>query len=477
MPTKYAGGFTSQRQEIALPSPPTTGEIPDWLSGTLVRTAPSQFETERKSLNHWFDGYAMLHQFDFSDGTVSYRNRFVESAAYRSVREKGRMTRGEFATDPCRSLFGYLMSLFSSNSATDNPNVSVNKIGERWVAMTETPLPIVFDPDELATEGEYPYSDDLDGFVTVAHPHFDHAGNLYSYLLDFGYQSRYQIYRQAPGSTERELIAEIPSQEPAYVHSFGFTERYIVLAEFPFVVNPLRLKFSGQPFIANYRWKPERGTRFHVIDRRGEQPVRTITGEPFFCFHHVNTYEADGGLIVDLVAYEDAGIIEDFYLENLRHQPIEATAELRRIRLDPDAGTATSTRLSDTLLELPRINYAYNGRPYRYLYAGATLQPGNFIDALVKYDLQTGAERRWSEEKTYPGEPVFVPQPDRAAEDAGVILSVVFDAQAQTSFLIVLDAATFGEQARVSLPQHIPFGFHGNYFPQDNPAPHELRHR
>ena len=49
-------------------------------------------------------------------------------------------------------------------------------------------------------------------------------------------------------------------------------------------------------------------------------------------------------------------------------------------------------------------------------------------------------------------------------EDAGVILSVVLDARRGSSFLLVLDAESFGERARARLPNHVPFGFHGGYF-------------
>ena len=51
------------------------------------------------------------------------------------------------------------------------------------------------------------------------------------------------------------------------MHSFGLTERWLVLAEFPLVVNPLALALSGRPYIENFRWKPELGTRFHLFDR------------------------------------------------------------------------------------------------------------------------------------------------------------------------------------------------------------------
>ena len=56
-------------------------------------------------MRHWFDGLAMLHRFTIDGGSVSYGNRFLESRAYRAARERGSIAYGEFATDPCRSLF------------------------------------------------------------------------------------------------------------------------------------------------------------------------------------------------------------------------------------------------------------------------------------------------------------------------------------------------------------------------------------
>jgi beta,beta-carotene 9',10'-dioxygenase len=47
------------------------------------------------------------------------------------------------------------------------------------------------------------------------------------------------------------------------------TERYLIVAEFPLGGNPRRLLLSGQPFIRNYRWEPDRGVRFHVVEKEG----------------------------------------------------------------------------------------------------------------------------------------------------------------------------------------------------------------
>ena len=59
---------------------------------------------------------------------------------------------------------------------------------------------------------------------------------------------------------------------------------------------------------------------------------------------------------------------------------------------------------------------------------------------------------------------MFLSAPDSTAEDDGLVLSVVLDSRRGTSFLLVLDASSFKEVARAHVPQHIPFGFHGQFF-------------
>ena len=83
----------------------------------------------------------MLHRFGFADGSVSYANRFLQSKAYRAAEETGELSYSEFATDPCRSLFKRAVSLFQP-SLSDNANVNLVQLGERFVTMTETPLPV-----------------------------------------------------------------------------------------------------------------------------------------------------------------------------------------------------------------------------------------------------------------------------------------------------------------------------------------------
>jgi beta,beta-carotene 9',10'-dioxygenase len=139
-------GFESLDQETVIGSLPVAGEIPAWLSGSLLRTGPAKWEFGEKRLAHLIDGMAMLHRFSFARGEVSYASRFLQSKAYKAA-ESGRFDFYEFATDPCRRRFKRLQSLFAPNSTpTDNGNVNLTRLGSRFIAMTEAPLPIEFDP-------------------------------------------------------------------------------------------------------------------------------------------------------------------------------------------------------------------------------------------------------------------------------------------------------------------------------------------
>jgi beta,beta-carotene 9',10'-dioxygenase len=167
-----------------------------------------------------------------------------------------------------------------------------------------------------------------------------------------------------------------------------------------------------------------------------------------------------------VVTYPDTAIIDQLYLKRLRAGRLETPigGKLTRFRIDL-TGNADARHETEMQFDLPRIDYQNrSGRRYRYVYGSGNEIQCNFADALVKFDLEKNHTDLWREEGCYPGEPVFVPSPDAVREDDGVVLSVVLDGTNRRSFLLILEASTYGELARASIPHHIPFGFHGNYF-------------
>ena len=465
----YALGFSTLEKQASLGNVAVQGTLPPWLEGTLIRTGPAKFEVEKQSLRHWFDGFAMLHAFAFCNGRVAYANRFLESRAYTYAQQHGKIGYREFASDPCRSLFKRFVQMFCKNlnttdNTTDNGNVHIAKIANKFVALTEIPLPVAFDPKTLQAAGIVKYDDDIPGDTTTAHPH-DNTQEALNFVTHFSKNSTYNVYRLSHNSRRRTYIASIPTKRPAYIHSFGLTENYIIIIECPFTVNPLRLLVSGKPFIENFQWHSSQETRI-VLMHRKTGTVKTYTTEPFFAFHHINAFEQGENIIIDLCAYKDATIVQLLYLDNLRNrtQPIPSS-QFRRYTLSPHAAV-TYEVISHELEELPRINYdAVNARPYRFAYGLGKSDSHAFLNKIVKVDIHNRRSSVWSEAACYPGEPVFVPKLlGQGGEDKGLILSVVLNTKKGVSFLLVLDAQTFTELARCEVPHHIPFGFHGNFY-------------
>jgi len=470
----YKLGFSQTKTEGEIHSLRVEGKIPAWLSGTLVRNGPGTFQVGAQTYRHWFDGLAMLHRFTISAGRVSYANKFLQTKAYQTAQAEGRITYSEFASDPCRSLFARVMAVFDPH-ITDSAKVSLARIAGKYMALAETPIQVLFDPQTLESVGVFQYEPRTAGQMTTVHPHFsgDQAFNL---VTHYNALSRYNIYRvtDAAGRPAADRIASLGVTRPAYLHSFGMSENYFIVAEFPLVVNPIDLLLWLRPYIENFKWEPRRGTRFWVINRHNGELVGRYDSEAFFAFHHINAFEKEGELFVDLAAYPDAGIIQSYYLNRLQDQHNELPfGNLTRFRMPLKGarqGEARGEILSDACMELPHFDYTrYNTRfDYRYVYT-VSLHPQQrtgFYNRLIKVNVQTGQVVDWYSPDCYPGEPVFVRRPNsrETDEDDGLILSIVLDANKGCSFLLVLDAASFQEVARAGLPHPVLFGYHGAFF-------------
>jgi beta,beta-carotene 9',10'-dioxygenase len=466
----YAMGLRSLTDEVRIPRLPVDGELPSWLRGVLVRNGPALFEIGEQQLNHWFDGLAMLHGFAFGAGRVSYANRFLRSSAYDAYKKTGKMAFSEFGTDPCRAIFSGVTSL-PVLGVVPNANVSIERLGTQFRALTEMPVAVRFDARGLRTlgaTGTLPT-----GRLGTAHPHHDpRTGERFSYEVELVPPTMGLRILSEKGGRRREL-AFVPQDKPGYLHSFGLTDRYVAVFTQPFGFNLTKfLSPTRGPIVTNYEWDGTQPARIVLVDRAKGGIAATVEVDPAFVFHNINAFDdARGRVVLDVCAHEDNGIVEALYLKNLRKSGARVPQAVpRRITIDPGTAKATVRDLAEGNFELPRTDYdTVNGREYRYAYGVGVKDPrtSGFIDRISKLDVARGELRHWDERGAYPGEPVFVRRPARAGgtarEDDGVLLSVVLDASAKSSYLLVLNAGDLSEIARASVPHHIPFGFHGLY--------------
>ena len=96
MTSTYKQGLTTLEGEFQIDHLPVSGQLPPWLSGSLVRNGPAKFEIGAQKYRHWFDGLSMLHRFAFKNGAVSYANKYLQSRDYREAMARGRITLSGF---------------------------------------------------------------------------------------------------------------------------------------------------------------------------------------------------------------------------------------------------------------------------------------------------------------------------------------------------------------------------------------------
>ena len=488
-------GFHSLEEEVAA-SVAVEGDLPDWLTGSLLRNGPGAFAFPAGSaVDHWFDGLAMVYRFTFDPGNrarstdvangtdaVHYRNRFLRTDAYRAARA-GEFE-GGFATG--ETTLRERLATFLSEPY-DNTNIVVERVGGDYLALTESPRWVELDPNTLETAGHVRYDGGAPtGQLACAHMKRDPAtGVLVNVETAFGRTSEYHVHAMT-APDERRHVGSVGTDEPAYMHSFALTPRYVVLTEFPLRLDPLRFLRPGRqaPFIEQFEWQPERGTRIVVLDRTTGEVVAEPVTDPVFGFHHVNAFERNGGreVVFDLETVPDAASIDSLYLDSLRAGELDAIAgRLERFTVTLGGGAGTSgtgryrpgeaTVRREMLFEdgtaLPTTSPAQWLCEHRYVYAMRMDQPvTEWARGVMKHDTRTDRTTEFTDGADYFGEPIFVPDPTGEREDDGVVLTVGLDAAADRSRLFVLDGETLDERARATLPHPVPFDFHGRYFPE-----------
>lgn len=461
--------FRSLENEVSDIQTSVEGQIPTWLTGNLLRVGPGKFESQVQKAIHPFDGLALLTKFTFNSGKVLHSARFLQSDYYQRHKKSGKFNWSLFTQDPCKQRFwSKVAGFFTTKEIFDNANVNVGTISNNFVAMTETPLPVVFNPQTLETIGYWVDEDQINGQIATAHPHVDPITNeTINCQIEFGPKCSYNFFsRNATG--KRTLIASIPTKTPAYLHSFALTPNYIVLVEMPFYASMIGFITQNSPFYENYTWNKNAPSRFIVIDRAKGTIVSTLETPGFFFFHHVNAFEQNKSIMIDIICYEDPSFITDWFdksknlaLENFH--TYECYAD--RYTLDLGKQTITKQKISETMLELPRINDSCNTQPYSFVYAMGFERIGKDIKyQLVKINVQEGTTLSWKEDGCDPGEPVFVAAPNATFEDDGVVIATVLDTKTSSSFALVLDAKNMKELGRARIPHHIPFALHGNFY-------------
>ena len=288
----------------------------------------------------------------------------------------------------------------------------------------------------------------------------------------------FTLYRFHSTWEEREVVSKFPIPHSSVVHMFSNTKNYAVVVLYPVAVDFWSmLQHNMHPFESLK--KLDEPTRFYLINLHNGSVIDGFqTNEPALIFsaHHVNAWEEDGEVVLDLTCNHWDAMATFMDIHRMMNQSLsnknKADNEMKRVRLRTadksvkveDWPNARGIPMLNTF-DFPMINNNYNGKKNRYVYGWVSID--YWRQTLVKKDLENSMnDKMWSQNSHYPGEVFFIPRPGAEAEDDGVLVTVVFDGKKKSSYLLLLDGQTFTEVNRSYLPFKVPFSFHGNWFPE-----------
>jgi len=444
------GNFAPVQTEITADSLQVIGQLPPDLSGMFVRNGPNP-QWSPIGQYHWFDGDGMLHGVRIDNGKATYRNRYVQTKGYQIEKQVGKAVWSGLLEPP------QMDNPYGPGKNTANTALVCH--AGQLLATWEGGAPHAIKVPELETIGEYTYGGKLNSAFT-AHPKVD---PVTLEMMFFSYSVFTPPYLQySVVSPTGELLQTVPIDLPIGVmmHDFAITEDYTIFMDLPLTFSQERMQ-RGEPVMMFER---DRSSRFGIMKRHGDnQTIRWFETPACYIFHTFNAYQE--GMEVILIACRMSStnvLAQDSLGEEEGNIP-----RLHRWRFNLSTGNVSEEMLDDVPVEFPRVNEHLLGRKTRYGYAAKMAKSSvPLIDGLIKYDFISGKSQTHEfGVGRYGGEAVFAPRPGATDEDDGWLMTFVYDAEEETSELVIVNAQDLSNTpvARVLIPQRVPYGFHGTW--------------
>eukprot|EP01119_Soliformovum_irregulare_P004203 TRINITY_DN15211_c0_g1_i1.p1 TRINITY_DN15211_c0_g1~~TRINITY_DN15211_c0_g1_i1.p1 ORF type:complete len:490 (-),score=143.09 TRINITY_DN15211_c0_g1_i1:18-1487(-) len=472
-------GFQNIKKEIHDPIElEIKGNIPDWVQGSLYRNGPGIYDVKTNHgttwrVGHWFDGLTVIHKFTIDGKKVTYQNRRMVPKIEEYIVQNGSSPDITFGIDPCKTMFQKITSVFIRQKPIDESNagVTIGYLNDKLISKTDANVFLEIDPETLELQALMTYASvdpKLTGPLSAAHSQTDfETGEFFNFTTDLGRAATYNVFSASKNGSR--ILASYPASA-AYIHSFGLTKNYLIMIHWPLDLTPISM-VTTQTLEKAMQWNGDKDTIFVVIDRNNDKIVGRYRTPSFYAFHTINGFEQDGNIILDIATYDNADIVLDLRMSKIDDPHHQLTSGQARRFILPDVASLSESEIRSAeqielhrgTFELPRFNQNYHLKPYRYAYAIAHVETDAHWNSIMKLDVTTKETKVWKVEGMYPGEAIFVPDPNGKDEDDGVLMSVVLNANLDRSDLIVLNAKTMEEMGRAEVPFTVPFGFHGNF--------------
>ena len=441
-----------QRETDAADLQVLSGRIPPELRGAYLRNGPNPL-FEPLAFTYPLDGDGMIHAVYLEGGRARYRNRFVRTRGLAVEQRLGRAVYGSFAK-PVNIDTSVLLPGEPAAPFKNGAFVNIIRHGGRLLALNEAITAYELSP-ALDTLGEWTAATAQPIRLGAHNRHHPRNGDLYA--LQYDWREPLIRFHQIDRGDTLVRTLPVPMVMPTMVHDFVLTERTIVLIAGPAVFD-IDAARAGRSML---QWRPDLGLRVALIPLDGGA-VRWIESDAFFVFHFANGFERGGRIVVDYVHHEA------FSLGPARGGP----PTLRRLHIDPARGSLRVERLSEHMVEFPRVDDRREALPARHVYLPTrtptlTLPdpPSAAFNAVLKVDTDSGRLQSHDFGNRLVGEAIFIPRPGGTREDDGYIATYVYDPATRGSTLALLHAQRIEDApvAVIQMPQRVPQGLHGNW--------------
>ena len=503
------------------------GHIPSYVQGTLIRNGGGIWTTSDKNeeFSHIFDGFAKIHAYRIQNSKVKCQSRFLRGSWYKAFLEKDKQSfPAGIGTGPVLDannkqpklgMVRKIQALLNSATIFDNTPVNIwdyqphlkeanNNVKKKTItALTDAPPRTTIDFNTMETISSStinPLASDAKGFelLETAHPLYSHAEtsdgvDTFNVAVELGIKGPNINLIRETSHGERSVVTSIPSTDGIpYIHSFGLSANYAVIVLQPLRLDPSPDRMLELGFLRAMTHVDQ--TRVVVVDVVSRNIVLdNYIDEKVYFYHTISQaefqHETDQGVTVSLrlCAYKTPDQITGEH-QFMRLEQAKKGREWRNKLNKGGMFCDINCNLLDRTVkvdwkdeiqqgyELPVTRYS---RAYgkdclsvkhpRYVYAfGAFALGSNDYDnwAIFKFDLEKNrVSSYFQEESVYLSEPLFIRDPEAAAEDDGVLLSQAYFGKEDETKLLVFDARNMEVMATVSTGMRAPLDFHGAWIP------------
>ncbi len=442
------------------------GEIPHDIDGVYLRNTENPLHPSIKNY-HPFDGDGMIHVVGFRDGKAFYRNRMIRTDGLAAETEAGKALWAGIAENPALSLREDGWGARGRMKDASSTDVVVHR-GMALTSFYQCGDLYRVDPYTAETHGKegfngaFPFK-----WGVSAHPKVDdRTGEML--FFNYSKEAPYMHYGVVDQHNDLVHYVDVPLPGARLPHDMAFTENYAILNDFPLFWDPEGLK-KGFHAARFHRDMP---SRFAVIPRRGQtSDIRWFEAEATYVLHFVNAYEEGDEIVIDGFFQGDPEPQDNGHGNKweraFRFLALDRMqARLHRWRLNLVTGKVREQQLSDTITEFGMMNGDFQTNDYRYAYA-ATGKPGWFLfDGLVRHDLKTGSEEKYSfGEGVYGSETAVAPKIGGTSEEDAYLVTIISDMGADASYCVVFDAARVsdGPVCKLKLPERVSSGTHSTW--------------